>query len=81
LGRAKGYIETKIECESEAERRYRVQDFWISHGSFEVFRETFAADYEKFERLLLAEGLVERELFVGAYYEKNPGDEDELVPG
>jgi hypothetical protein len=40
-----------------------------------------AADYDKFERLLLAEGLVEREQFVGAYYQREPGDEDELVPG
>jgi hypothetical protein len=58
LGRAKGYIETKIGCESEAERRYRVQDFWVGHRSFEVFREKFAAECEKLERLLRAEGLM-----------------------
>ena len=70
-----------MECESEAEWRYRVRDFWIGHRSFEVFRERFADEFEKFERFLRTDGLVEREQFVGAYYEEKPGDGDELIPG
>jgi len=80
LKRAPGYVTTEVECESQAERRYRVRDIWSWHRDFEPFRERFAAEYEKFERLVAAEGVVEREEFVGAYYEKDRGDEDELVP-
>ena len=81
LRRAPGYIATEVECESQAERRYRVLDFWSWHRYFELFRERFGAEYEKFERLIAAEGVVEREELVGAYYEKDRGGEDELVPG
>jgi hypothetical protein len=76
-----GYLATEVECESAAERRYRVRDFWARHLFFELFRERFAAESEKFERLLFSDGLVGREQFVGAYYEEEPGGGDELVPG
>jgi hypothetical protein len=81
LRRAPGYIATEVENESPGERRYRVRDFWSWHKYFELFRERFAAEYERFERLMADEGLVEREQFVGAYYEKEAGDGNELVPG
>ena len=81
LRHAPGYIATEVECESRAERRYRVRDFWSWHRYFEGFRERFAAEYEAFERLLVSDGLVEREQFVGAYYEKEAGNGEELVPG
>jgi hypothetical protein len=81
LKQAPGYIATEIVCESRAERRYQVRDFWSWHRYFELFRGRFAAEYERFEELVEAEGLVERKQFVGAYYEKEPRDGDELVPG
>jgi hypothetical protein len=81
LRQAPGYIATEIVCESPAERRYQVRDFWSWHRYFELFRDRFAAEYEKFERLVTTEGVVERAEFVGAYYENDRGDEDELVPG
>ena len=81
LDRAAGYIETEVECESRSERRYRVRDFWRWHRNFEVFREKCSVEYERFEGLISADGLVQREQFVGAYYEKRLRDEDELVPG
>ena len=81
LRHSPGYIATLIEFESEAERRYRVRDFWSWHRYFERFRERCAVEYEKFERLLISDGLVEREQFVGAYYENEAGNGDELVPG
>jgi hypothetical protein len=74
LGRARGYIATETGCESPAERRYRVRDLWQGHRDFEVFRQEFAAEYGRFETLVSAEGLVEREQFVAAYYEKAPGN-------
>jgi hypothetical protein len=46
-----------------------------------LFREKFSVEYERLERLLSTEGLLKREQFVGAYYEKETGDGDELVPG
>jgi hypothetical protein len=48
-----GMIRTEFWCESEVERRYRVQDFWAAHVDFEAFRERFALEYGKFEQLLL----------------------------
>ena len=81
LSRGTGYLGSEVSCESAAERRYRVRDFWISHRWFELFREKFSVEYERLERLLSTEGLLEREQFVGAYYEKERGDGDELVPG
>jgi len=80
LRRAPGYVATEMECESQVERRYRVRDVWSWHRSFELFRERFAVEFEKFERLLFEESVVEREEFAGAYYEERPGDDDELVP-
>ena len=81
LRQGPGYIATEIVCESQAERRYRVRDFWSWHLYFELFRDRFAAQYEKFEKLVVTDGIVEREQFLGAYYETERGDEDELVPG
>jgi hypothetical protein len=83
LRRGEGYIETQVEHEfgAEAERQYRVRDFWVGHRGFEIFRERLAEELEEFGRLLVAEGLVERQQLVGEYYEKDPGDDDELVPG
>ena len=81
LRRAPGYVGTDIEPESRTERRYRVRDFWNWHHDFELFREKGSADYERFERLISAEGLIERDHFIGAYYESRPGNGDGLVPG
>ena len=74
-----GYIGSELRCESPAEGRYRVLDFWSSHRQFEVFREKFAAEYEKFNQLVSAEGLVQRQEVVGTYYEGG-SDGDDLVP-
>jgi len=76
LRQGKGYIATKVNCESVSDGRYRVRDFWWGHRSFEIFRERFSEDFNTFERRISAE-LVEREKFVGAYYE---ADGDDLVP-
>ena len=76
LRRAQGYIATEVKCESVSEGRYRVLDFWMGHRGFEVFRERYSEDFSQFERQI-AEELVEKEQFVGAYYE---ADGDDLVP-
>jgi len=55
--------------------RYRVRDLWSGHRGFEIFRERFSEDFNQFERRI-AEELVEKEQFVGAYYE---ADGDDLV--
>ncbi|MHB8214464.1 MAG: hypothetical protein ACYDDS_00155 [Candidatus Sulfotelmatobacter sp.] len=67
---------TVVTCESVSDRRYRVKDFWIGHRGFEIFRERFSEDFNQFERRVAAE-LVDKEEFVGAYYE---ADGDDLVP-
>ncbi len=78
LGRAKAYTGTEIWCESSAERRYRVRDFWKSHREFEVFRERFVAEVERFHSLLISEGIVSKFEVVGTYYDER-GDGDDLI--
>jgi hypothetical protein len=56
--------------------RHRVRDFWSGHRGFEIFRERFAEFSGKFDRLI-AEELVEKQEFVGAYYQ---ADGDDVVP-
>jgi hypothetical protein len=53
-----------------------VKDFWSWHRGFEVFRERFSEDFAEFDRLVVRQ-IVEKEEFLGAYYEnpKDPGDE------
>jgi hypothetical protein len=75
-----GMIRTEFWCESAVERRYRVRDFWTTHLEFEAFREGFALEYRKFEQLLVAEGVVERQEIVGAYYVNEGSDGDLAVP-
>jgi hypothetical protein len=74
-----GYIATEVRCESPAERRYRVLDSWTSHRGFEIFREKSATEYERFDRLISAEGLVQTQEVVGTYYVDESGDGDDLV--
>ena len=74
LGRMSGYLDSELRCESLAERKYRALDFWTSHSKFESFRERFAAEYDRFNQLVSAEGLVERQEVVGTYYESSEGD-------
>jgi hypothetical protein len=76
LRRAEGYLATEVKCELAGDGRYRVRDFWRGHRGFEIFRERFAEDFNQFERYIAGE-LVEKEQFVGAYYE---ADGDDLVP-
>ncbi len=78
LSRAEGFTGTEIWCESLAERRYRVRDFWRSHREFEMFRERFVAEVERFHSLLMSEGIVSKFEVVGTYYDER-GDGDDLV--
>jgi hypothetical protein len=67
---------TDVKCESVSEGQYRVRDFWRGHRGFEIFRQRFSEDFNLFDRQITQE-LVEKEEFVGAYYEADSGD---LVP-
>ena len=73
LRRSAEYLGTDCRLEVEAERRFRVLDYWLSHESFEDFRQRFQLEYEKFSRLIASEGLVERETLLGSFYR---GDSD-----
>jgi hypothetical protein len=80
LNGADGYLKTEIWPESPEFAQYRVRDFWSWHRNFEVFRARFQAEFERFEKWLRLERLVEREQFLGAYYEKfEDGSEEGLV--
>jgi hypothetical protein len=76
LEEPQGYIATEVKCEAASEGRYRVRDFWSWHRGFEIFRERFSEDFAEFDRQIVEE-LVEKQEFVGAYYE---ADGDDLVP-
>ena len=76
MRQSKGYIATEVNCESLSDGRYRVLDFWSGHRKFEIFREQFSEDFSRFDPEIIGE-LVEKEQFVGAYYE---ADGDDLVP-
>jgi hypothetical protein len=79
LRRSDGYLLTEVACESVEFAEYRVKDFWVWHRSFERFRDRFQAEFEKFESWLRAEGVIEKQEFLGAYYEKSGGSEEDLV--
>jgi hypothetical protein len=66
LRQAQGYIATEVK--SEGDGRYRVRDFWSWHRGFEIFRERYSEDFARFDREIVEE-LVEKQEFVGAFYE------------
>ena len=78
LGRVAGYAGTEIWCESPAERQYRVLDTWWSHHEFEIFRARFGTEVERFQSLLLSEGIASKFEVVGTYYDER-SDGDDLV--
>jgi len=80
LLRADGYLGTQLWCESPLPAQYRVRDFWSWHRNFEIFRTRFQAEFEGFEQWLRSERWIEREQFLGAYYEKfEDGSEQDWV--
>jgi hypothetical protein len=56
-----------------------VRDIWDWHKSFENFRARFQSRCGEFESWVLSSGLIEKENFLGAYYEEQ-ADGDDLVP-
>ena len=50
-----------------------MRDFWKRHRGFEVFRERFSEDFAQFDRQIVDE-LIEKQEFVGAYYEADGDD-------
>ena len=74
---AQGYIATEVKSEAGGDGRYRVRDFWSWHRGFERFRERYSEDFARFDREIVDE-LVEKQEFVGAYYEAD-GDETGLA--
>ena len=73
-------MKTESWCESPESALYRVRDFWSWHRNFEVFRVKSHAEFERFEEWLRSERLIEKEQFLGAYYEKfDNGSEQDFV--
>jgi hypothetical protein len=71
LRQAPGYIATEVKREGDG--RYRVRDFWSWHRGFEIFRERYSEDFARFDREIVEE-LVEKQEFVGAFYEADGTD-------
>jgi hypothetical protein len=70
LSKADGYLHTELRCESSELAKYRVKDWWAWHRNFERFRAQRQEELERFEEWLRAERVIEKEQFLGAYYEK-----------
>jgi hypothetical protein len=79
LCQSAGYLLTEVRCESPESRQYRVRDFWEWHQSYENFRSRFQLEYERFGSWILSDGLIEKEQFLGAYYERKGDGEEDLV--
>jgi hypothetical protein len=81
LYEADGYLLSEVWCESPEQRQYRVRDFWSWHRNFEIFRARLCAEFERFEQWLRFEKVIEREQFLGAYYERfeEGSDEDQVL--
>jgi len=77
LRQAESFIATDVKLESVGDGQYRVRDFWKGHRGFEVFRERFSEAFAEFDRQLVDE-LIEKQEFVGAYYEAD-GDDNQRV--
>ena len=75
LRQTEGFIATDVKLESPGDGRYRVRDFWDGHRGFEVFRERLSEGFAEFDRQIV-DGLVEKQEFVGAYYEADGVDSD-----
>jgi hypothetical protein len=73
LRQAPTYIATEVSCESSDDGRYRVRDFWSRHRGFEVLRDRYSEEFARFDREMV-DGLVEKQEFVGAYYEADDGE-------
>jgi hypothetical protein len=82
LGKAAGYLSSELIYKSKVERRYWTFDYWTSHREFEFFREKHQAELERFAQWVANEGLLEREVFLGAYYKDEPGPDEgtDIVP-
>jgi hypothetical protein len=77
LCKADGYLGTEMRCEDPVVRQYRVRDCWAWHRDFEIFRSRSQMEFEQFESWILSSGLIEKEKFLGAYYEKSDGGSEE----
>ena len=66
-----------MNCESVVEGKYRVRDFWSWHRWFERFRERSSEEIAEFDREI-ADPLIEKQEFVGAYYESDDDSGFEL---
>jgi hypothetical protein len=77
LDGADGYLLTECWSESAQSGQYRVRDFWNWHRNFEIFRARFHREFEEFENWIRCERLIERERFLGAYYEKFEGGSEQ----
>jgi hypothetical protein len=79
LCKAEGYLSSEVRSESAESKQYRVRDFWGWHRDFGNFRAKFQSEYERFEGWIVSDGLIDKEQFLGAYYEQY-SDGDDLVP-
>lgn len=75
--RSPGYVGTEVKTIAKEERRHEVRDVWRSHYSFEVFRDWYQADVERFRDWLASKEWVEQEKFLGGFYVKEPEGGDE----
>jgi hypothetical protein len=77
LRRSPGYLASELLKLSSGPRQYEVFDYWRLHEDFESCRRERQQEIERFS-LLFLESVVQRETFLGGFYEDGP-DESGLV--
>jgi hypothetical protein len=75
-----GSLGSKLDRISKAEGRYQVWDRWTSHLDFERFRQSSKTEIERISEFIAREDWLIREVFLGSFYEDDPGDENGLAP-
>jgi len=76
--RSQDYIGTELRWIGQ--RCCEVRDLWRSHRSFELFRDLYQADLERFRDWLAGKEFVEQETFLGAFYSGETDEGDDAGP-
>ena len=75
-----GCLGSEFNLISKAEGRYQIWDRWKSHLDFERFRQSSKTEIERISGFIAREDWLIREVFLGSFYEDDPGDENGLAP-
>lgn len=68
--KAKGYVGTELNRDTQDPQRFVTLDFWMSRGAYETFREQHLAEYKTIDERCAA--MTENEAEVGKFERASP---------